>query len=46
MGMSEKQLLHFKQRLLELKQTLLEAGETGEQAEKVVELDQLKRPRT
>lgn len=40
MSLSNKKLHHFAELLRELKAELLEAGETGEQAEKVVALDQ------
>ena len=40
MDLSEKDLLNFKSLLLKLRSELLEAGETGQQAEEVVELDQ------
>jgi len=40
MGLSENDLQRFTSLLLTLKAGLLKAGETGQQAEKVVELDQ------
>jgi DnaK suppressor protein len=40
MDFSEKDLQHFESLLLKLRAELLEAGETGLQAEEVVELDQ------
>ena len=40
MDFIRKQLDHFKTLLLDRRQALLQAGETGEEAEKVVELDQ------
>ena len=40
MDFTEKQLDHFKTLLLDRRQALLQADETGEEAEKVVELDQ------
>ena len=40
MDLSEIDLQRFKSLLLELKAELLKAGETGQQAEEVVELDQ------
>ncbi len=40
MSLSDKKLQHFKALLLKLKTGLLKAGETGQQAEAVVELDQ------
>lgn len=40
MELSDKDLQRFKSLLLKLKAELLEAGETGQQAEDVVELDQ------
>jgi DnaK suppressor protein len=40
MGLSEKELQNFQQLLKKLKNELLRAGETGQQAEAVVELDQ------
>ncbi len=40
MDLSENDLQHFKALLLKLKADLLQAGETGQQAEEVVELDQ------
>jgi DnaK suppressor protein len=40
MNLSDKELQHFKALLLKLKTGLLKAGETGQQAEEVVELDQ------
>jgi DnaK suppressor protein len=40
MKLSGNQLQHFQNLLLQLKAELLEAGETGDQAEEVVELDQ------
>ena len=40
MDLSENELQHFKSLLLKLKADLLKAGETGQQAEEVVELDQ------
>ena len=40
MGLSEKELQNFQQLLKKLKMELQKAGETGEQAEAVVELDQ------
>jgi len=40
MELSDKDLQRFKSLLLKLKAELLKAGETGQQAEEVVELDQ------
>ena len=40
MSLSDMDLQHFKVSLLKLKTGLLKAGETGQQAEEVVELDQ------
>jgi len=40
MGLPEKELKRFKVLLLNLKAELLREGETGQQAEQVVELDQ------
>ena len=40
MALSDKDLQHFEALLLKLKTELLKAGETGQQAEEVVELDQ------
>lgn len=40
MRLSEKQLLYFRDLLQKLKAELLKAGETGDLAEEVVELDQ------
>ena len=40
MSLSDTDLQHFKALLLKLKTGLLKAGETGQQAEEVVELDQ------
>ena len=40
MDLSDNDLQHFKSLLLKLKAELLKAGETGQQAEEVVELDQ------
>ena len=40
MNLSDNDLRHFESQLLKLKAGLLEAGETGQQAEEVVELDQ------
>lgn len=40
MNLSKNDLQHFESLLLKLKAELLEAGETGQQAEEVVELDQ------
>ena len=40
MDLSDNDLQHFKSLLLKIKTELLKAGETGQQAEKVVELDQ------
>ncbi len=40
MDLSESDLQHFESLLQRLKTTLLKAGETGQQAEEVVELDQ------
>lgn len=40
MHLTDKDLQRFKSLLLNLKAALLEAGETGQQAEEVVELDQ------
>jgi len=40
MDLSDNDLQHFKSLLLKLKAELLRAGETGQQAEEVVELDQ------
>jgi len=40
MNLSENDLQRFKSILLKLKTDLLKAGETGQQAEEVVELDQ------
>ena len=40
MNLSENDLQNFKKQLVELQRKLQKAGETGQQAEKVVELDQ------
>ena len=40
MNLPEKELQNFKSLLLKLKDELIKAGETGRQAEEVVELDQ------
>ena len=40
MELSKADLQHFKSELLKLKSGLLKVGETGQQAERVVELDQ------